>query len=61
MCRVFTDEKNERSKLLIKTKINEYLVRAETLKQHLQNAEPRARSAVGANGAVNGVGSGGKK
>jgi len=57
-----TDEKNDKSKLLIRSKINEYLARAETLKQHLTSAgEKRARSAVGADGTVNGTGGGGKK
>jgi vacuolar protein-sorting-associated protein 4 len=57
------DEKNEKSKLLIRTKINEYLARAETLKGHLSKiGEKRARSAIGANGATNGgPGGGGKK
>ncbi|KAG7450913.1 AAA-domain-containing protein [Guyanagaster necrorhizus] len=55
-------EKNEKSKQLIKTKIHEYLARAETLKQHLvsQN-ESRSRSAVGVNGAGGGIGGAGKK
>ena len=58
----FTDEKNEKSKALIKSKINEYLVRAETLKEHLNDAgEQRARNAVGANGTASGVGGGGKR
>jgi len=47
---------------LIRTKINEYLARAETLKEHLTAAgEKRARSAVGVNGATGGPGGGGKK
>lgn len=49
------DEKNEKSKLLIRTKINEYLARAETLKGHLATAGDRkAKAAVGADGSVNG-------
>jgi len=60
MC--YADEKNDKSKLLIRTKINEYLARAETLKAHITSAgEKRARSAVGADGSVNGAGGGGKK
>ena len=56
------DEKNDKSKLLIRTKINEYLARAETLKEHIQQAgEKRARKVVGADGSVNGTGGGGKK
>lgn len=50
------DEKNEKSKLLIRTKINEYLARAETLKGHLATAGDRkAKAAVGADGSVNGA------
>lgn len=48
-------EKNAQSKALIRTKIEEYLVRAEMLKQHLNNVELKSKKAVGANGA------GGKK
>lgn len=44
------DEKNERSKALIRTKIEEYLARAEMLKQHIQAAEGKTKRAVGANG-----------
>ena len=56
------DEKNDKSKLLIRTKINEYLARAETLKAHITSTgEKRARSAVGADGSVNGAGGGGRK
>ena len=55
-----SDEKNEKTKLLIRAKIDEYLRRAETLKDHItQSEEKRARKAVGANGMVNG-GPGGK-
>ena len=57
------DEKNERSKTLIRSKIGDYLSRAEALKVYLANAdEQRARKAVGANGIANGgIGAGGKK
>lgn len=49
------DEKNERSKALIRAKIGEYLGRAEQLKEHLSQAsEKRARRAMGANGMANG-------
>lgn len=49
------DEKNERSKALIRAKIGEYLGRAEQLKGHLSQAgEKRARRAMGANGMANG-------
>ncbi|KAF9261968.1 AAA-domain-containing protein [Marasmius fiardii PR-910] len=55
-------EKNDKSKLLIRTKINEYLARAETLKEHLNaQAEKRGKQAMGANGSSSGVGGGGKK
>ncbi|KAI0248071.1 P-loop containing nucleoside triphosphate hydrolase protein [Lactifluus subvellereus] len=48
-------EKNERSKGLIRTKIGEYLGRAEQLKEHIsQTGEKRARRAIGANGMANG-------
>ncbi|CAA7267731.1 unnamed protein product [Cyclocybe aegerita] len=43
-------EKNEKSKQLIRTKIEEYLARAETLKNHLMT-EKRGKSAVGVNGS----------
>ncbi|KIP01977.1 hypothetical protein PHLGIDRAFT_96457 [Phlebiopsis gigantea 11061_1 CR5-6] len=53
-------EKNEKSKQLIRTKIEEYIARAEMLKSHLQQAEDKAaKKAVGANGMANG-GTGGK-
>jgi len=56
------DEKNDKSKQLIRQKINEYLTRAETLKQHLTTGEKSKKSAVGANGVVNGgSGAAGKK
>jgi hypothetical protein len=44
-----SDEKNEKSKDLIKSKINEYLGRAEILKEHL-GTERRGRNAIGVNG-----------
>ena len=56
------DEKNDKSKQLIRSKINEYLTRAETLKQHLTTGDKSKKSAVGANGVVNGgSGAAGKK
>ncbi|TCD71423.1 Vacuolar protein sorting-associated protein 4 [Steccherinum ochraceum] len=55
-------EKNTRSKELIRSKIDEYLGRAETLKEHLQGSEEkRAKKAVGANGMANGGSAGGGK
>ena len=57
-----TDEKNEKSKALIKTKFTEYLNRAETLKQYLsEKGDKRAKKAIGVNGASGGSGGGGKK
>ena len=50
-CSWRADEKNERSKALIRTKIEEYLARAEMLKQHIQAADSKTKRAVGANGA----------
>jgi vacuolar protein-sorting-associated protein 4 len=56
------DEKNDKSKQLIRSKINEYLTRAETLKQHLAAGEKSKKNVVGANGVVNGgSGAAGKK
>jgi len=46
----FKYEKNDKSKELIKSKINEYLGRAEILKEHL-STERRGRNVIGANGA----------
>ena len=53
------DEKNEKSKQLIKSKINEYLGRAETLKDHLMN-EKKGKSAIGVNGGGGAAGPTGK-
>ncbi|KIM39058.1 hypothetical protein M413DRAFT_447414 [Hebeloma cylindrosporum] len=52
-------EKNEKSKTLIKSKILEYLGRAETLKQHL-TTEKRGKSAIGVNGSGGAAGPTGK-
>ncbi|KAI0791702.1 AAA-domain-containing protein [Abortiporus biennis] len=56
-------EKNEKSKILIRNKIDEYLKRAEVLKDHIQqDEEKRSRKAVSANGSsTGGPGGGGKK
>jgi len=50
----FADEKNEKSKVLIRTKINEYLQRAEVLKEHIRTKGQKkpAANAVGSNGSV---------
>jgi vacuolar protein-sorting-associated protein 4 len=52
-------EKNDKSKQLIKSKIREYLNRAETLKEHLVT-EKRGKSAVGVNGGGGATGPTGK-
>ena len=44
------DEKNDKLKTLIKSKIKEYLDRAEKLKVHISNQEQRSKSAIGADG-----------
>ncbi|KAF9235868.1 Stractural insight into the interaction between Escrt-Iii and Vps4, partial [Melanogaster broomeanus] len=45
-------EGNQRSKVLIRAKIEEYLSRAETLKKHIQTQdEQRSRNVVRANGS----------
>lgn len=61
---LYTDEKNDKLKDLIRKKFTEYLDRAEKLKEHLAKSnEDRSRAAVGANGAEKGIGgsTGGKK
>jgi vacuolar protein-sorting-associated protein 4 len=55
---VDVDEKNEKAKVLVRTKIEEYLARAETLKKHLQRDEKKSRKAISADGSVNGKASG---
>ncbi|KDR68737.1 hypothetical protein GALMADRAFT_256556 [Galerina marginata CBS 339.88] len=52
-------EKNDKSKQLIKSKISEYLARAETLKEHL-TTEKKGKSAVGVNGGGGATGPTGK-
>ncbi|KAH9949484.1 AAA-domain-containing protein [Amylocystis lapponica] len=55
-------ERNEKSKVLIRTKVTEYLGRAEMLKNHLsQSEEKRAKKAIGVNGASGGTAGAGKK
>lgn len=48
-------EKNEKSKILIRCKIEEYLSRTETLKKHLQAQEEQKSRSISANGTVAGV------
>ena len=56
------DEKNDKSKQLIRLKTEEYLNRAEKLKEHLSSSEEkRGRAAVGMNGSDASVGGGGRK
>ena len=45
------DEKNEKSKILIKSKVAEYLERAEMIKEFLKNKEKSTKKAVSANGS----------
>jgi vacuolar protein-sorting-associated protein 4 len=52
------DEKNEKSKQMIKKKVGEYLERAEKLKDHL--SKPTTQGGKSASAAANGVASGGK-
>ena len=44
-----SDEKSDKSKQLIRSKIDEYLGRAETLKSHLEN---KSKSPVGVSGGA---------
>jgi len=55
-----TDEKNPKLRDLIRTKVEEYLDRAEKLKDHIQSTEDkRQKQAVGTNGKATGGGGGG--
>ncbi|PFH48218.1 hypothetical protein AMATHDRAFT_66050 [Amanita thiersii Skay4041] len=55
-------EKNDRSRTLIRTKFEEYLRRAEKIKEHLTSVEEkRGRAAVGVNGSGGNVGASGQK
>lgn len=56
---ISSDERNEKSKQLIKSKINEYLGRAETLKEHLMT-DKRGKRAIGVNGGGGATGPTGK-
>lgn len=48
---VSPDEKNDKLKALIRGKIDEYLLRAEKLKEHLNKAEEKTKKAVGVSGS----------
>jgi len=54
----FEDEKNEKSKQMIKKKVSEYLERAEKLKDHLN--KPTSKDGKSAAASANGISSGGK-
>lgn len=45
------DEKNEKSKTLIKQKVAEYLERAEMIKEHMKSSQKSTKKAVSANGS----------
>lgn len=48
-----TDEKNEKMKALVRSKIDEYLARAENLKEHVKKVDDKkVKSALGANGST---------
>jgi vacuolar protein-sorting-associated protein 4 len=55
---ILQDEKNEKSKQMIKKKVGEYLERAEKLKTHLN--KPTGKDGKPAAASANGVSSGGK-
>lgn len=56
---VISDEKNPKLKDLIRAKVEEYLDRAEKLKDHIQSTEDQKKQAVGSNGKTVGGGGGG--
>jgi hypothetical protein len=53
------DEKNDKLRVLIRKKVDEYLDRAEKLKAHIAKAESKQPGAIGSNGKVS-AGGGGK-
>lgn len=54
------DEKNPKLRDLIRSKVEEYLDRAEKLKDHIQSTDDkRQKQAVGTNGKATGGGGGG--
>ena len=55
-----TGERNDSSKQLIKSKVTEYMDRAEALKKHIAS-EDKGRSAVGVNGSGAATGPAGKQ
>lgn len=59
LAHVRTDEKNPKLKDLIRSKVEEYLERAEKLKDHIQAAEAKAKAdAQGGGKAISGGGGG---
>ena len=52
MCADHVDEKNDKSKKLIRSKVNEYMTRAETLKQYVTERGESRRSVVGVDRVV---------
>ena len=62
MCADHVDEKNDKSKKLIRSKVNEYMTRAETLKQCVTERGESGRSVVGVDRVVSsGSGTTGKR
>lgn len=53
------DEKNDKLRVLIRKKVDEYLDRAEKLKAHIAKAESKQPGAIGSNGKVSAGGGGG--
>jgi hypothetical protein len=52
------DEKNDKLRVLIRKKVDEYLDRAEKLKAHIAKADTKQAGAVGSNGKVAASGGG---
>lgn len=52
------DEKNDKLRVLIRKKVDEYLDRAEKLKAHIAKAENKKSSAIGSDGKVSSGGGG---
>lgn len=54
----FSDEKNDKLRVLIRKKVDEYLDRAEKLKAHIAKAESKTPGVIGSNGKVSASGGG---
>jgi vacuolar protein-sorting-associated protein 4 len=50
------DEKNDKLRVLIRKKVDEYLDRAEKLKAHIAKAETKKPGIIGSNGKVSSSG-----